>query len=83
MCNRRNPLFAHLLLLNPNPNPNQLAYPFGNTPNNNMMIEKSLLVLTSAMREKVESNKMQYVILDVIYSTLVLCAIQEIFPFRQ
>jgi hypothetical protein len=39
-----------------------------------MMIEKSFLVLTSAMRDEVESRKMQFVLLDVIYSTLVLCA---------
>ena len=52
----------------------QLTYPFGNTPNNDMIIEKPSLVLTSTMRNEVESRKMQFVILDVIYSTLVQCA---------
>jgi hypothetical protein len=52
----------------------QLTYPFGNTPNNDMIIEKPFLVLTSTMRDEVESRKMQFVILDVIYSTLVQCA---------
>ena len=52
----------------------QLAYPFDNKPNNDMMIEKSFLVLTSAMRDEVESRQMQFVLLDVIYSTVVLCA---------
>ena len=52
----------------------ELAYPFGNTPNNDMIIKMPLLVLTSGMRDEVESRKMQFVILDVIYSILVQCA---------
>ena len=36
----------------------QLAYPFGNTPNNDMIINMPFLVLTSEMRDEVESRKM-------------------------
>ena len=50
------------------------VYPIGTTTNNDKMVEMPFLVLTSTMREEVESRKMQFVILDVIYSTLVQCA---------
>ena len=58
-------------------------YPIGNTTNDDKMVEMPFLVLTLAMREKVESRKMQFVQLDVIFSNLGLCAAQEIFPSRQ
>ena len=35
------------------------------------------VALTSAMRDEVESHKMQFVLLDVIYSTLVQCATRK------
>ena len=48
------------------------VYPIGNTPNNDKT------VLTYAMRKVVDNHRMQYVLLNVMYSTLVLCATGEI-----